>query len=401
MANLQRRAIENLRNENTTVPFNKQGPVKATKGIRSNRPVLANISNIQRRPALGTKLKKEQSEHVHKGLSRNKAATHLNVPEKSDVFIFKDEIDEEEEMKNMRLENDEIAKLTEQLAEVEVEDIDADDLTNPSLCAEYVKDIYKYMHKLEKKLQPSDYMSRQTNINRKMRSILVDWLIQVQSRFDLLQETLYLTIYTIDRFLDKCDVSRSELQLVGVTGMLIASKYEEMFAPEIGDFVYITDNAYSKVKIRAMEQKMLKACEFDFSNPLCLHFLRRNSKAGAVDAKKHTLAKYLMEITLVDYELSLLLPSQIAATASYLSTHLIDKQSAEWTSTLAHYSGYTEDSIYPIVCKLAKLVLSLEGSKYNAAKNKYSQSKFMKISRLPDLTGSYMQDLANKDVEGL
>ena len=64
--------------------------------------------------------------------------------------------------------------------------------------------------------------------------------------------------------------------------MLIASKYEEMFAPEIGDFVYITDNAYSKVKIRAMEQKMLKACEFDFSNPLCLHFLRRNSKAGAV-----------------------------------------------------------------------------------------------------------------------
>lgn len=77
-------------------------------------------------------------------------------------------------------------------------------------------------------------------------------------------------------------MSRSELQLVGVTAMLIASKYEEMYAPEIGDFVYITDNAYSKQKIRSMEQKMLKACDFDFSNPLCLHFLRRNSKAGSV-----------------------------------------------------------------------------------------------------------------------
>ena len=55
-----------------------------------------------------------------------------------------------------------------------------------------------------------------------------------------------------------------------------------MYAPEIGDFVYITDNAYSKTKIRSMEQKMLKACDFDFSNPLCLHFLRRNSKAGSV-----------------------------------------------------------------------------------------------------------------------
>ena len=78
------------------------------------------------------------------------------------------------------------------------------------------------------------------------------------------------------------DVNRSDLQLIGVTSMLIAAKYEEMYAPEIGDFVYITDNAYSKIKIRAMEQKILKACEFDFSNPLCLHFLRRNSKAGAV-----------------------------------------------------------------------------------------------------------------------
>ena len=66
--------------------------------------------------------------------------------------------------------------------------------------------------------------------------------------------------------------------------MLVASKYEEMYAPEIGDFVYITDNAYSKTKIRAMEQKMLKGLDFDISNPLCLHFLRRNSKAGSVSA---------------------------------------------------------------------------------------------------------------------
>ena len=78
------------------------------------------------------------------------------------------------------------------------------------------------------------------------------------------------------------NVQRSELQLVGVTAMLLASKYEEMYAPEIGDFVYITDNAYTKQKIRATEQKMLKALDFDISNPLCLHFLRRNSKAGGV-----------------------------------------------------------------------------------------------------------------------
>ena len=77
-------------------------------------------------------------------------------------------------------------------------------------------------------------------------------------------------------------VSRSQLQLVGVSAMLLASKYEETYAPEIGDFVYITDNSYSKGQIKKMEQLILKTIKYDISNPLCLHFLRRNSKAAVV-----------------------------------------------------------------------------------------------------------------------
>lgn len=392
MATLQRRALENARNENVMAS-------KSTKTtVTGNRRALANISNIQKRPALGGK-KKDPSQPdkvtVTRGITRSKSSSKLqsHVSDKKDVFIFHDEIKEEKHVVEVE---DPVTKLAEQIADFDVEDIDADDFHNPTLCAEYVKDIYKYLHKLEKKLQPSDYMSKQTSINKKMRCILVDWLIQVQSRFNLLQETLYLSIYTMDRFLDKVDVSRSDLQLVGVTAMLIASKYEEMYAPEVGDFAYITDNAYSKIKIRAMEQKMLKACEFDFSNPLCLHFLRRNSKAGSVDAQKHTLAKYLMEMTLIDYEMSILLPSQIAAAALYLSIHLIDKQLAEWTQTLAHYSGYSEKEILPTVHRMSKLILTLDNSKYQAVKNKYSASKFMRISRLPDLTGSIVQEFASE-----
>ena len=64
--------------------------------------------------------------------------------------------------------------------------------------------------------------------------------------------------------------------------MLIASKYEEMYAPEIADFVYITDNAYSKADIRRMECLILKTLDFNLGRPLPLHFLRRNSKAGEV-----------------------------------------------------------------------------------------------------------------------
>ena len=146
-------------------------------------------------------------------------------------------------------------------------------------------------------------MKNQPHINERMRCILIDWLIQVHHKFTLLQETLYLTISTIDRYLQVCEnqrvhftvtlcfiftltqnntVEKTKLQLVGVTAMLIASKYEELYAPEVRDFVYITDNAYSSAEICAMEQKMLRQLDFSFGNPLCLDFLWGDSRAGGV-----------------------------------------------------------------------------------------------------------------------
>ena len=80
---------------------------------------------------------------------------------------------------------------------------------------------------------------------------------------------------------------RSELQLVGVTAMLLASKYEEMYAPEIGDFVFITDQAYDKSAIRRTESKMFEVLDYQLGDPLCLHFLRRNSKAAVVSLGLH------------------------------------------------------------------------------------------------------------------
>lgn len=87
-------------------------------------------------------------------------------------------------------------------------------------------------------------------------------------------------------------VTRSKLQLVGVAAMLVAAKYEEIYAPEVKDFVYITDRAYTEKEILKMEIKILSVLQFDLGRPLPLHFLRRASKAGGVEAITHTLAKY-------------------------------------------------------------------------------------------------------------
>ena len=139
----------------------------------------------------------------------------------------------------------------------------------------------------------ADYLADQTEILPKMRSVLIDWLIGVHLQFHLLQETLYTTVAILDRYLqhDVKKISRSKLQLVGVASMLIAAKYEEIYAPEVKDFVYITDRAYTERDILKMEIRVLAVLNFNLGRPLPLHFLRRASKAGGVEAATHTLAK--------------------------------------------------------------------------------------------------------------
>ena len=139
----------------------------------------------------------------------------------------------------------------------------------------------------------ADYLGDQTEILPKMRGVLIDWLIGVHLQFHLLQETLYTTVAILDRYLqhDVKKISRSKLQLVGVASMLIAAKYEEIYAPEVKDFVYITDRAYTERDVLKMEIRVLSVLNFNLGRPLPLHFLRRASKAGGVEAATHTLAK--------------------------------------------------------------------------------------------------------------
>lgn len=273
-----------------------------------------------------------------------------------------------------------------------VQDIDKADRDNPQLVTEYVNDIYNYMMMLEKKMSVKPHYMEDSNINGRMRGILVDWLVQVHLRFGLLQETLYLTVSLIDRFLQLQEVSKNKLQLVGVTAMLLASKYEEMYAPEINDFVYITDNAYSKTTIMEMERFMLKTLGFNMGKPLPLHFLRRDSKAGEVDAKVHTLAKYLMELTIVDYEMVHHPPSLIAAAALWLSMSLLHE--GPWSDTLVHYSKYSEADVMPVVRQICVLITKAGSGKLTAIKTKYGSSKFMRIAGTSELNSKLVTDLA-------
>jgi cyclin B len=261
-------------------------------------------------------------------------------------------------------------------------DIDAADRANPLCFTDYVGDIFAKLREREAKFAAScSYMHHQTDINEKMRAILIDWLVEVHLKFKLMPETLYLTINLIDRFLERKLVIRQKLQLVGVTAMLLASKYEEIYAPEVKDFVYITDRAYTRAQILSMEAAMLNALKFNLTVPTAYPFLNRFLKAAQANRRVTNLAHYFVERTLQEYSMLRFLPSQVAAAAVNMALRTANMPS--WTATLEKYTGFTEESLRTCVLAIQGVLEAGAESTLQAVRKKYAHRDFGEVSSTP------------------
>ncbi|XP_029834853.1 G2/mitotic-specific cyclin-B [Ixodes scapularis] len=275
-----------------------------------------------------------------------------------------------------------------------VPDIDSGDRDEPQLCAQYAKDIFDYLVSLEEAFPVKDqYLRHSPHITGDMRAILVNWLMQVHKRFQLLPETLFLTVSVIDRFLQAECVPRSKLQLVGAASMFLSAKYEEMYAPVVDDFVYVTDGAYSKGEVLRMEKAILNRLDWSLGRPIPLHFLRRISKAGQVDIVEHSLAKYALELSLLCYELSWVRPSEQAAAALCLALQLDGKA---WDPTLTHYGRFSQAQLAPTVAKMAALMLDADKGKHTTTYQKFKSSRLEAVSTLALLRSAALQKIAGR-----
>jgi len=177
------------------------------------------------------------------------------------------------------------------------------------------------------------YMDNQAEIKWSMRTVLMDWVIQVHCRFNLLPETLFLTVNYIDRFLSCKIVSLGKLQLVGATAIFIAAKYEEINCPSVQEIVYMVDGGYTIDEILKAERFMLTMLQFELGWPGPMSFLRRISKADDYDLETRTLAKYFLEVTIMDEQFLGSPPSFTAAAAHCLARLMLRK--GRWVSHLA------------------------------------------------------------------
>ena len=220
----------------------------------------------------------------------------------------------------------------------------------------------------------------QTDINEKMRAILVDWLVDVHLKFKLLPETFYMTINLIDRFLGIAPVTRQKLQLVGVAAMLIASKYEEIYPPEVKDFEYVTDRAYKREEILDMEGQILSSLNFNLTTPSAYRFLERYTKVAGLDEKSFQLARYLLELAFIEYKMLKYVPSNLACSAIYLVNKIQKKEG--WSNVLVKHAKYSETQLRPCAKDLCILLQNAGKSNLQAVRRKFSSTKFLEVAKI-------------------
>ncbi|GAU29832.1 hypothetical protein TSUD_223780 [Trifolium subterraneum] len=273
---------------------------------------------------------------------------------------------------------------SDQMEEVEMEDIpeepvmdiDTSDENNPLAVTEYIEDLYSYYRKVENTgcVSPN-YMAQQFDINERMRAILIDWLIEVHDKFDLMHETLFLTVNLIDRFLEKQSVVRKKLQLVGLVAMLLACKYEEVSVPVVGDLILISDRAYTRKEVLDMEKVMVNALKFNISVPTAYVFMKRFLKAAQADRKLELLAFFLVELSLVEYAMLKFPPSQLAAAAVYTAQCTIYGVKL-WNKTCEWHTNYSEDQLLECSSLMVDFHKKAATGKLTGAHRKYCTSKF-------------------------
>ncbi|KAJ1866977.1 B-type cyclin [Coemansia sp. RSA 989] len=253
-------------------------------------------------------------------------------------------------------------------------DVNSEDMT---LVPEFSDDIFGYMRELEVRLMPdANYMAHQPELTWPTRGILVEWLVQVHQRFNLLPETLFLCINFVDRFLSTKQIAINKIQLVGAVALLLASKYEEMHVPSIKDIEYMVENNFSEDEILRAERYILRMLNFDLGWPGPLSFLRRVSKADEYEVATRTVAKYLIEATLVDERFIGVPCSKVAACAHYLALRFLNK--GPWTRAHAYYSGYFESELLPLAEVMLEVVC--QPRKHRAIFEKYADRRFLHAS---------------------
>ncbi|KAL6495708.1 hypothetical protein OROGR_030271 [Orobanche gracilis] len=256
-----------------------------------------------------------------------------------------------------------------------------DDRNHLEVC-EYVDDIYQYYWVLEGQ-NPllKNYMRKQRHITPQMRAILINWLVKVHLKFDLMEETLFLTVTLLDRYLSLESIMKNEMQLVGLTALLLASKYEDFWHPRVTELISISAESYTSGQMLQMEKAMLKKLKFRLNEPTPYVFMLRFLKAARSDKKFEHLAFYLIELCLVEHEALNYKASLLCASAIYVARCTMH-MAQPWTPLLAKHARYEENQIRDCAKMILKFQKAAKTSLLKVTYEKYTKLDYSRVANI-------------------
>uniref|UniRef100_A0A915PY73 Cyclin N-terminal domain-containing protein n=1 Tax=Setaria digitata TaxID=48799 RepID=A0A915PY73_9BILA len=240
-----------------------------------------------------------------------------------------------------------------------------DDIYNNEVvyCEQYATDSWEYLFYIENKgVVPPNFLHG-SRVTPRNRMTALDWITRMQITFKLLPETQLTTVNLFDRCLmaRRFTLEKKEIQLISLGCAIVAAKYEEIYPPEITEYLSSCDN--TKQEIMRAEINVLRLLNFDLRYPRSIQFIRRLTEH--YDLSVHTLAKAISDIASYDYSTCCMKPSVIAAIAVYIAATLEGIEFPDKLHRLARVSKAEAERLTPIFAS-AVMELIRNEKNYNA-----------------------------------
>jgi len=417
---LQQRAMEVDARANDVAAHHPVKPGLKKSNTRSGRTFGQDLTNQSR---AGGSANQQRGKPAKAGSGKGKASSQADedlvqkpqltavVDEDADVVVKDRALAAEDE--ELQFDSDDEHMVIEELPE-HLREWDQKTLDDDLHMTDYIHDIMTSLKEQESRedisLADNDFMKFQDDINANMRTVLVDWLVEVHRKFKLVPATYFLAINILDRFLSKTQIGRKKLQLCGCACLWISSKYHEIYSPEMDDFVYISDRAFTGEDIIAMEVEILKSVNFVLTVPTVLHYATRYARISAHYLKKPRemkiiahLIMYCTEHCVVHYKLCRRPPSLLGAACfafACISTKVFTVTRFE-RDDLAEVCGYDMDALRPTMRLINDVVRSVAGKKSNfSVFKKYCHAKYSSIAKLnfKKLKTDFLDDLEEPEI---
>jgi cyclin B len=375
--------------------FFKESRNNSEKNILKSEAIKEETPEIQ---------KTRQNKHLQQKVHQLKSLTHFSKVSGT-YEICQKNVESDEKLNQLQIEeqDSEVLQISEPSDLIlEIESPSKDKLRDSQAQIINIPETYQYnknfkdilchhIHKITthlksrelKCLVKEDYFKRkQKQVDSKMREVLVDWLIEVHNRYKMRDETIFLAVRLIDKYLSLKPIEYDRFQLLGTASLMIAAKYEEIYPPKVKDFVYICANAYSRQDVLDMEARILTMLDFDLVFPSSIQFFGFFQKLYNFEATIRNLTYYILYGSLISHNFSRTSPRLLAYSAVIMANKAFKNYEGIKSFKQSVPDDFDDSQVNLCIFQIYNMLLAMKKSELSALRTRFSSEKYGNIAQI-------------------